>query len=216
MEKVLDKVMEELHSPAIIVGVWVTGKDLGAVIEEKIVNRTGDNFIGHAGDTVFFHSNLLIIPEEQVGLLVTCNSPGGSSLRNDLRAAFLDRYYPAEEAPQPPERETRKRIPVLEGTYESMIYNTSTIEKYFFPSFQYTIKATLNGTLMASVRGYSAEIEEVKPYTFRPVGGIQAFHGDQVFVRNSEGNVTQYYLAMHPLCLSNGFRFTQRPALLMR
>jgi len=79
-----------------------------------------------------------------------------------------------------------------------MIYNTSSIEKYFFPLLQFRVKATPNGTLMASFRDYAVEIEEVKPYTFRPVGGVQAFHGDQVFVRNSEGDVTQYYLANAP------------------
>jgi len=93
----------------------------------------GLRIIGHAGDTVFFHSNLFMIPKEQIGLFIICNSPAGSLLRNDLRAAFLERYYPVQDAPRPPKKETRQRIPALEGTYESMIYNTSTIEKYFFP-----------------------------------------------------------------------------------
>lgn len=159
----------------------------------------GLRMIGHAGDTVFFHSNLFIIPKEQVGLFVTCNSPGGSSLRNDLRAAFLDRYYPSQgDEPRPPKKETQQRIPGIEGTYESMIYNTLTIEKYFFPLLQFTIKTTPNGTLMVSFRKYASEVEEVKPYTFRPVNGVQAFHGDQVFVRNPEGHVTYYYLANAP------------------
>ena len=158
----------------------------------------GLRMIGHAGDTVFFHSNLFIIPKEQIGLFITCNSPGGSPLRNDLRAAFLDRYYPAQDAPKPPKKETRQRIPALEGIYESMIYNTSTIEKYFFPLLQITMKATPNGTLMASFRKAASEVEEVTPYTFRSVSGVQAFHGDQVFVRNPEGHVTHYYLANAP------------------
>ena len=159
----------------------------------------GLRMIGHAGDTVFFHSNLFLIPKEQVGLFVTCNSPGGSSLRNDLRAAFLDRYYPTQgDEPRPPKKETQQRIPGLEGTYESMIYNTSTIEKYFFPLIQITMKATPNGTLMASFRKAASEVEEVTPYTFRSVSGVQAFHGDQVFVRNPEGHVTHYYLANAP------------------
>ena len=154
--------------------------------------------IGHAGDTVFFHSNLFMIPEEQIGLFITSNSPGGSPLRNDFRAAFLNKYYPAHDAPRPPKKETRQRIPALEGTYESMIYNTSSIEKYFFPLLQLRIKATPNDTLMASFQKYTAEIEEVEPYTFRPIDGVQAFHGDQVFVKNSEGQVTHYYLANAP------------------
>jgi len=76
----------------------------------------GLRMIGHAGDSIFFHSNLFLIPQEQVGLFVTCNSPGGSPLRNDLRAAFLDRYYPVQDAPRPPNKQTRQRIPTLEGT----------------------------------------------------------------------------------------------------
>ncbi|MBW2558621.1 MAG: beta-lactamase family protein [Deltaproteobacteria bacterium] len=158
----------------------------------------GLRMIGHAGDTVFFHSNLFLIPQEQVGLFVTCNSPGGSPLRNDLRTAFLDRYYPVQDAPRPPNKETQQRIPALEGTYESMIYNATTIEKYLFPLLQFTIKATPKGTMMASFRKYVSEVEEVKPYTFRSVTGVRAFHGDQVFVRNPEGHVTHYYLANAP------------------
>lgn len=158
----------------------------------------GLRMIGHAGDTIFFHSNLFMIPKDQIGLFVTSNSPGGSSLRNDLRAAFLDRYCPAQDAPRPPKKETLQRIPALEGTYESMIYNTSTIEKFFFPLLQITMKATPNGTLMASFRKAASEVEEVTPYTFRSVSGVQTFHGDQVFVRNPEGNVVYYYLANAP------------------
>ena len=158
----------------------------------------GLRMIGHAGDTIFFHSNLFMIPKEQVGLFVTCNSHGGSPLRNDLRAAFLDRYYPAQDTPSPPKEETLQRISALEGTYESMIYNASTIEKFLFPLLQITMKSTPNGTMMASFRKYASEIEEVKPYTFRPVNGVQAFHGDQVFITNPEGQVTHYYLANAP------------------
>jgi len=158
----------------------------------------GLRMIGHARDSIFFHSNLFLIPQEQVGLFVTCNSPGGSPLRNDLRAAFLDRYYPVQDAPRPPNKQTRQRIPTLEGTYESMIYNTTTIEKYLFPLLQFTIKTTPEGKLTASFRKYVSEIEEVKPYTFRPVTGVRAFHGDQVFVKNPEGHVTHYYLANAP------------------
>jgi CubicO group peptidase (beta-lactamase class C family) len=158
----------------------------------------GLRIIGHAGDTVFFHSNLLIIPKERIGLFVTGNSPGGSLLRNDLRAAFLDRYYPAPDPPRPPKDETQRRIHALEGTYESMICNTSTIEKSFFPLVQITMKATPNGTLTALFRKNASIVEEVAPYTFRPVSVVRAFHGDQIFVRDSKGNFTKYYLANAP------------------
>jgi len=190
-----EAVAREMQSPQFSPDPGVSSLCLG--IYETPLH--GLRMIGHAGDTVFFHSNLFLIPKEQVGLFVTCNSPGGSSLRNDLRAAFLDRYYPTQgDEPRPTKKETQQRIPGLEGTYESMIYNTSTIEKYFFPLIQIAMKATPNGTLMASFRKAASEVEEVTPYTFRSVSGVQAFHGDQVFVRNPEGHVTHYYLANAP------------------
>jgi uncharacterized integral membrane protein len=194
-ERILGQVTaREMQSPQFSPAPGISALCLG--IYETPLH--GLRIIGHAGDTVFFHSNLFMIPEEQIGLFITSNSQGGSPLRNDFRAAFLDKYYPAQDAPRPPKKETRQRIPALEGTYESMIYNTSSIEKYFFPLLQLRIKATPNDTLMASFQKYAAEIEEVNPYTFRPVGGVQAFHGDQVFVKNSEGQVTHYYLANAP------------------
>lgn len=194
-ERILGEVTaREMQSPQFSPAPGISALCLG--IYETPLN--GLRIIGHAGDTVFFHSNLFMIPEEQIGLFITSNSQGGSPLRNDLRAAFLDKYYPAQDTPRPPKEETRQRIPALQGTYESMIYNTSSIEKYFFPLLQLRMKATPNATLMASFQKYSAELEEVKPYTFRPVDGVQAFHGDQVFVRNSKGQVTHYYLANAP------------------
>ncbi|MFC1858999.1 serine hydrolase domain-containing protein [Thermodesulfobacteriota bacterium] len=186
----------EMQSPQYSPGSGVSSICLG--IYETPVN--GLRLIGHAGDTVFFHSNLFIMPKEQVGLFVTCNSHGGSALRGDLRDAFLKRYFPAQtEEPKPPKNETQQRLPALEGTYESMIYNTSTIEKYFFPLLQLTMKAMPNTTLRVSVGKAASEIQEVKPYTFRAVSGEKLFHGDGVFVRNpEEGNVTEYYFANAP------------------
>lgn len=185
----------EMQTPQFSPGPGVSALCLG--IYETPLH--GLRIIGHAGDTVFFHSNLFIIPRERIGLFVTANSLGGSFLRNDLRAAFLDRYYPAQDdEPRPSKEETRQRISELEGTYESMIHNTSTIEKYFFPLLQFTMKATPNGTLRVLAGKASSEFVEVKPYTFRAASGVQAFHGDGVFVRNPEGRATAYYMANAP------------------
>lgn len=62
-------------------------------------NRNGNGIIGHGGDTVFFHSDLHLIPYEHIGFFVSYNSAGnssglGDSPRANLWGAFLDRYYP--------------------------------------------------------------------------------------------------------------------------
>ena len=61
--------------------------------------RNGHRIIGHGGDTVYFHSDLHLVLDQNVGFFVSYNSAGtstglGDSPRANLWEAFLDRYYP--------------------------------------------------------------------------------------------------------------------------
>jgi CubicO group peptidase (beta-lactamase class C family) len=61
--------------------------------------RNGHRIIGHGGDTVYFHSDLHLVLDQNVGFFVSYNSAGtsaglGDSPRGNLWKAFLDRYYP--------------------------------------------------------------------------------------------------------------------------
>jgi len=71
--------------------------------------RNGHRIIGHGGDTVYFHSDLHLVLDQNVGFFVSYNSAGtsaglGDSPRANLWEAFLDRYYPysAPTAPAGP------------------------------------------------------------------------------------------------------------------
>ena len=59
-------------------------------------SRNGQRIIGHGGDTVYFHSDLHLVLEKNVGFFVSYNSAGrgDGQGRLDLWHAFLDRYYP--------------------------------------------------------------------------------------------------------------------------
>ena len=58
--------------------------------------RNGHRIIGHGGDTVYFHSDLHLVLDQNVGFYVSYNSAGRgeSPGRVNLWEAFLDRYYP--------------------------------------------------------------------------------------------------------------------------
>ncbi|MCD4844373.1 MAG: beta-lactamase family protein [Methanosarcinales archaeon] len=56
-------------------------------------NLNNQKIIKHGGDTPIFHSLLVLLPEQNVGLFVSFNSPEGAA-RSELLQAFLDRYYP--------------------------------------------------------------------------------------------------------------------------
>lgn len=62
-------------------------------------SRNGQRIIGHGGDTIYFHSDLHLLLDQNVGFFVSYNSAGnssglGDSPRANLWEAFLDRYYP--------------------------------------------------------------------------------------------------------------------------
>jgi CubicO group peptidase (beta-lactamase class C family) len=61
--------------------------------------RNGHRIIGHGGDTVFFHSDLHLVLDQNVGFFVSYNSAGnssglGDSPRANVWESFLDSYYP--------------------------------------------------------------------------------------------------------------------------
>jgi CubicO group peptidase (beta-lactamase class C family) len=63
-------------------------------------NRNGHSIIGHGGDTQYFHSDLHLILDSNVGFFISQNSLGkpGDSLRETVFHRFLDRYF-AYKAP---------------------------------------------------------------------------------------------------------------------
>ena len=66
----------------------------------------GETILHHGGDTFWFHSLFMMLPERGVGFFVSYNTDtGGGVPRTELMEAFLDRYYPAaqQEPPQPRE-----------------------------------------------------------------------------------------------------------------
>src|SRR5437879_6997269 len=57
--------------------------------------RNGHRIIGHGGDTLYFHSDLHLIPDANTGFFVSYNSAGKGevSARTILFDKFLDRYF---------------------------------------------------------------------------------------------------------------------------
>lgn len=60
------------------------------------LTRNGHRTIGHGGDTQWFHSDMHLMPDQNLGFFVSYNSAGKDegSPRNILWQNFLDRYFP--------------------------------------------------------------------------------------------------------------------------
>src|SRR3989442_906683 len=66
-------------------------------------NRDGHRVIAHAGDTQCFHSDLLLLLDENVGLFVSYNSlgEGEGDPRGVLYDKFMNRYFPGPAVNEP-------------------------------------------------------------------------------------------------------------------
>jgi uncharacterized membrane protein YqjE len=92
----------------------------------------GHRAIAHGGDTVYFHSDLWIFPEDNVGLYISMNSGGKDGVARVLRGSlfdeFADRYLPDPKKAAPVELPTAKEhAKLLVGTWT----NSRRIESNF-------------------------------------------------------------------------------------
>jgi CubicO group peptidase (beta-lactamase class C family) len=89
---------KEMHAPQRQYVPPLNGMALGFYHED----RNGHVVIGHGGDTVAFHSDLHLLPNDNIGIFISMNSAGKDGLvenvRQNLLSGFMDRYFPA---PQP-------------------------------------------------------------------------------------------------------------------
>jgi CubicO group peptidase (beta-lactamase class C family) len=81
--------------------------------------RNGHRIIGHGGDTLYFHSDLHLIPDTGVGFFVSYNSLGKAEIspRDALWHAFLDRYYPYQPPPGAAVANTAQDAEDVAGSY---------------------------------------------------------------------------------------------------
>jgi len=86
-------------------------------------DRNGLNIVGHGGDTVFFHSDLHLLLDKNVGLYISMNSVGKNggahALREELLQEFLDRYYPAPNKDLPTASTAKAHGEAMAGHYVS-------------------------------------------------------------------------------------------------
>jgi CubicO group peptidase (beta-lactamase class C family) len=84
--------VKEMHTRQYAPDPRVNGMCLGFYED----SRNGHRVIAHGGDTVYFHSDLHLILDADVGLFVSFNSLGRGDVepRGPLYEKFMDRYFP--------------------------------------------------------------------------------------------------------------------------
>lgn len=150
--------------------------------------------IGHAGDTLAFHSLLALIPEHNIGFFVSYNSTGASGFtRDQLFQAFLNRYFPLPDSTEwKPLSEPSIRSKKYVGSYGALRGVFSSYEKLGNLIMTSKIKMDEDGSLLMSLPmglGTKRWIE-VSPLLFREEGG----QGTLLFMDDAKGRIRHAYI----------------------
>jgi CubicO group peptidase (beta-lactamase class C family) len=132
--------------------------------------------IGHGGDTVVFHTELELLPQENVGIFYNFNSRVKNdavyALREALFNGFMNRYFPAPVAPAlPPAPATAHQdAQEIAGAYQSSRRIEHSFLSFFYILQQSSIAANADGTIEAPAApglGGTAKFREVAPNLWR-------------------------------------------------
>jgi CubicO group peptidase (beta-lactamase class C family) len=139
-------------------------------------SRNGHRIIGHAGDTIYFHSDLHLVLDQKVGFFVSYNSAGrgDSPGRINLWQAFLDRYYPYTPAGTT-SATAKEDATAASGTYMLSRRSDSSFIKAASLLGQLTVSAVGDGDIevpqLTGANGKPKRWQAVGPMTFVERGG---------------------------------------------
>ena len=137
--------------------------------------RNGHRIIGHAGDTEYFHSDLHLIPDANVGFFISYNSAGkgATSPREAVWHAFLDRYFPSDPPKASMPASAAADAQLVSGRYIVSRRPETTILKVLNVAGQPKVSANSDHTItldmLKDANGKPKKLEEIGPLMFRAV-----------------------------------------------
>jgi len=170
-----------------------------------MINGLGMNFIeyvtrparliGHGGDTIYFHSDMLLVPEAHLGYFISYNSLGKNigGGRGEVWRAFVNRYFPA-----PPETKTDLDPTTVQidgravsGTYDGTRRGETTFLKFLALLGQFTVRSDKDGVLtvedLKNQRGELKKWREIAPLVYDETDGLDRI----AFRRDASGAVPE-------------------------
>ena len=148
---------------------------LGITFMEYSVN--GQRIIGHGGDTIYFHSDMVLVPEAHLGYFISYNSAGKSvgGGRGEVMRGFANRYFPNPADPKidvdPNTAKTDGRA--VSGVYEGTRRGETTFLRLLALLGQFRVSSDKDGVLTIegtkNQRGELKKWREVAPLVYSEI-----------------------------------------------
>ena len=153
----------------------------------------GHRAVGHGGDTILFHSDLILLPDQGIGLYVSVNAAGrhdlGKWLRERLYHGFADRYLADARPPAGPGVDAATAAAharLLAGAYRNSRREDSTFLSILQLVSPIRVEDAGQGRVALTLGGSRSEFREVQPFLWQEVNGkrrLQAIVKDGQIVR---------------------------------
>ena len=157
--------------------------------------ENGHRVISHGGDTVYFHSDLFLILDANVGIFVSYNSAGRGEIdaRGLLYDKFMDRYFPAPPPNEPVLASATQDAQSVVGDYEvSRRFETNVLAvTTVIGETKVTFNPKDSTISMAGMKGLNQQpihYREIAPMVFRDVDGKAKI----AFVKDATGRRVAY------------------------
>ena len=146
-------------------------------------NINGHRVIAHGGDTDYFHSDLSLFLDDNVGLFISVNGRGkdgmGEFVRGNLFEGFADRYFPG---PPPPvstvDLATAKaHAAMIAGPYISTRRSDSTFVALVGLIQPNVVTANADGSISAAPEGQMETFDEIRPFLWQQRNGHDRLEG---------------------------------------
>jgi hypothetical protein len=140
-------------------------------------SRNGHRIIGHGGDTVYFHSDLHLIQDANLGFFVSYNSAGKGQIspRSALWYKFLDRYFPYQPPTIPEPATAKQDASSLAGYYMSSRRSQTDFLDFGNAIDQTKVVPNDDGSItIEGFKGFNGEVKkwrEIGPMLFREIDG---------------------------------------------
>lgn len=164
----------------------------------------GQRIIWHGGATLYFHSALFLLPEQNIGLFVSYNSQGGMPAHAALIRAFMDRYFPVHtNSIQQSAVDFATLAKRYTGIYRGTNHQNETgLEKMMSLSSEIPVTLTPRNTLKTIGLGFgwpafkpvSEWVATEDPLVFKRIDGGETL----IFQQDQDSNIASFVVAHDP------------------
>jgi CubicO group peptidase (beta-lactamase class C family) len=166
---------------------------LGITFMEYLIDPV--RTIAHGGDTVYFHSDMVLVPDAHFGYFLSYNSLGKDvgGGRGEVCRTFVNRYFPSTAQPkQDVDSNTAKADGhAVSGVYDGTRRGETTFLKTLALVGQFSVTSDKEGVLqIEGMKNQSGELKrwrEIAPLVYREIDGLEKIG----FRRNPSGAVTE-------------------------